>query len=451
MKILILALAALTISINASADGHTVPPPDCSKEPGVLPNRSAPEGTSNPDIPIEHVIILMQENRSFDHYFGHLNDPKYYGDEVDGLRPEMSNPRWDGTPVPVFHLNNLCSKDVEHGWDGSHRIWNNGANDGYVRENSTRRQTGDRAMGYYTDEDIPFYYDLANNFAIGDRHFASVLGPTIVNRFYMLAGSSYGHIKNEVCSILRDDFDRPNIFDLLSRHGITWKYYFSDLPYAVFFQETFWRHLRNLHPISRYRKDLKNHRLPQVVFLETAGLWQSEHPPLDIEVGQKAVAKLVKATMNNKYYWKRSAIFFTYDEGGGFFDHVGPPAACKPDGFEPKLKRGNFVAEFDRLGFRVPLVVVSPYAKRHYVSHEISDHTSILAFLQRKFNLPAFTKRDANASPLLDYFDFEHPDFSVPKLWEARFHWNGLWRCLKGGSGAPNRDAGSEETLEVQP
>jgi phospholipase C len=413
----------------AEDPGHSAPPPDCSREPGVVPDRAYAEGVPNPKIPIEHVVLLMQENRSFDHYFGHLNEARFYGKAIDGLSPEMSNPRADGTPVPVFHQSNLCSRDVEHGWDSSHRIWNNGANSGYVLENSTPKRPGDRAMGFYTDEDIPFYYDLANTFAIGDRHFASVLGPTDANRFYLLAGTSFGHIRNDLPKPFVE-FDQLNIFDVLSRNGISWKYYFADLPYMIFFQKTFWRHLTHLRPASEFDLDLKAHMLPQVVFLETAGLLQSEHPPLDIQLGQMAVSRHVKALLHSKYYWPKSALFFTYDEGGGFFDHVSPPAACRPDDIPPHLKPGNIDAQFDRLGFRVPLIVVSPYARRHFVSHTVSDHTSLLAFLERKFNLPALSRRDANADPLLDYFDFEHPDFSIPKLAKARFSWGRLLNCF---------------------
>ena len=145
------------------------------------------------------------------------------------------------------------------------------------------------------------------------------------------------------------------------------------------------------------------------------GVSPDEDPPADFEVGQAMVKSIVDA-LTQSPQWPRSALFLSYDEQGGLYDHVPPPSACPPDDTPPKLDPGGFDAAYDQLGLRVPLIVVSPYAKRGYVSHEVTDHTSLLRFVETRFSLPALTHRDANAVPPFDMFDFDHPDLSVPTL-----------------------------------
>jgi phospholipase C len=145
---------------------------------------------------------------------------------------------------------------------------------------------------------------------------------------------------------------------------------------------------------------------------ELGGASPDEDPPADFEVGQQFMSQIIGAVMNGPQ-WKDSAVFLTYDENGGMYDHVVPPAACAPDDFPLNNKS---TVGFTQYGFRVPLLVISPYAKRGYVSHELTDGTSILKFVQSRFGLAAFTRRDANAAPAYDMFDFAHPDFTVPTL-----------------------------------
>jgi phospholipase C len=273
-------------------------------------------------------------------------------------------------------------------------------------------------MSFYNQQDIPFYYALANQFAIGDKYFSSVMGPTIPNRFYLWAGSSFGVKKNP--NIIKDSFHQKTIFDVFNDNKISWKYYYSDLPFLFYFRDVFFGKGGHIRPISEYYSDLAANKLPSIVFLESGLFGQTEEAPNNIQFGQFGVARMVNALLKSKA-WNKSALFLTYDEGGGFFDHVSPPMACAPDAES---------AEFTQLGFRVPFVVVSPFVKRHFVSHVNYDHTSILKFIENKYNLPAMSRRDANANSLEDFFDYQNPNFAVPKMPEAKIDLKKLLKCL---------------------
>jgi phospholipase C len=406
---------------------------DCSRPAGSLPDPTRDPGTPDPSIPIEHILVIMQENRSFDHYFGRLNQFGYQG-EVDGLTDDMSNPDVDGTPIPPFHQSSYCTLDTDHSWNGAHLEWNLGANDQFVIQNtSPGTHNGVRAISYYDQSDLPYYYGLANAFSIGDRYFCSVLGPTFPNRFFLLTGTAFGHIQNDIPGSTKE-FAQVNIFEQLNAYGITWKYYFTDFPYLVLFYPFWIANQDKMAFLPEYYADLAAGRLPQVAFLESGalgnpGVESDEHPPSDPQVGQASVAMRIDALMHSEY-WGNSALFLTYDENGGFFDHVPPPPACIPDDIPPMLEPGSYVADYDRYGFRVPLIAVSPYAKRHHVSHEVYDHTSITKFIETKYNLPALTIRDANANPFLDVFDFSNPHFEIPDLPPAVIDPERLRECL---------------------
>ena len=161
-----------------------------------------------------------------------------------------------------------------------------------------------------------------------------------------------------------------------------------------------------------FLKAAKEGKLPSFSWVTSAGR-HNEHPPKNIQAGQKFVAQIIDAVMKSPN-WQRTALFFTYDEHGGFYDHVPPPKACPPDDIKPILESRDIPGKFDRLGVRVPMIVISPYAKKHYVSHHVYDHTSILRFVQARFNLSALTARDAHARSPIDMFDFEHPSFTKP-------------------------------------
>lgn len=361
------------------------------------------------DIPIDHFIILMQENRSFDHYFGHMAG-------VDGTPADASNPRADGTPVAPFHLDTYCTEDTNHEWSGSHQEWNSGANDGFVVANDPR---GERAMGYYDERDLPFYYDLYSTFAMSDHHFCSLLGPTWTNREFFVAGTSFGLTSNDPvpASRLAPEQGHRLIYQLLDMAGVDWAIYYDARPFvngafpgwsAAAEQRT---HLRRG---VRFFSDLDAGTLPSVVWFDPTWDWAGgvdatdEHPHADIQQGQAWVREIITRVMASPM-WARTAIVLTYDEHGGFYDHVAPPEACPPDDLVPAG-----ADHFDRLGFRVPLVVVSPWSKPHYVSQKVTDLTSVLRLVEARYSLPALTARDANAWPLLDMFDFTTPTFATP-------------------------------------
>src|SRR5262249_2565560 len=192
-------------------------------EAGALPAETlGAELPRGADIPIDHIIVLMQENRSFDNYFGQL--PAFGQRTVDGLPAHASNPGSDGTPVSSFHEDRYCTADTDHSWTGSHLDFARGRNDGFVTRNDPG---GERAMGYYDERDLPYYYALAKTFAVADRYFCSVLGPTFPNRSYLLAATSFGHIRNDP-----GRFGPTTIFDTLNAHDVSWRVYYNDLPYS---------------------------------------------------------------------------------------------------------------------------------------------------------------------------------------------------------------------------
>lgn len=379
---------------------------DCSRTSGSLPFDHLRAGTSNSKIPIEHTVVIMQENHSFDNYFGQLSQEKYYGKEIDGVTPDMKNLDSKGVSVFVHHEPSLCSKNPRHTWDGMHSDWNNGKNDRFVIN------SGVDAIGYYDENDLNFYYDLANRFAVADRYFASAMTQTFPNRFFMLTASAFGHVRNDIPKSTMG-YSQKTIFETLNDYNVSWKYYRNGVGYLDLFTD-FWLHnTSHVAKIAQFTADLENENLPQVVFVDSDMDGQDEHPSGNIQEGESFVAKRIGEFIASPY-WKNSVLFLTYDEGGGFFDHVPPPVACEPDAIKPKLgKKETIKASYDRYGFRVPFIAISPFAKPHFVSHLTHDHTSILKFIESKYNLPALTARDANADDLSDIFDFEHPRFDV--------------------------------------
>jgi len=390
---LAMALSILTVGCGddsgGGSDGDSLlaARENCTFTAGALPAETlGDEIPRGDDIPIDHFVIMMQENRSFDHYFGRL--PAAGHDDVDGLPAGAANPDANGNPVEVFHADQYCIRDVAHSWNSSHRQYNDGANDGFV---TTNDPAGERALGYLDEGDLPFYYGLAKTFAIGDRMFCSVLGPTFPNRFYFLAATSDGRINNRLVP-----FMRASIFDRLDAAGITWKVYAPDLAFALLFGEL-------PRPLAEFYADAAAGTLPQVAYVDPSfGLsgeveQNDEHPPSNPQLGQLFVESVYDAVRASPL-WPRSAMILTYDEHGGFYDHVPPPGACIPDDVPPETDANDVQAAFDRYGFRVPLVVISPWARPGHVSHSTYDLTSVLRLLEARWNLPALTARDANAT-----------------------------------------------------
>src|SRR5262249_7897010 len=306
--------------------------------------------------------------------------------------------------------------DLNHEWSGTHNEIDSGRMDGFTGQNIVAPDpTGSRALGYYDQTDLPFYYQLARTFGVGDRYFASVPGPTYPNRFYLRAGPWFGPIEND--SPPAGGWPQPSIFGRLQQAGISWKVYDAQVATASFFADV-QAHMDHVQPLSQYFADAAAGTLPQVAFIEptyigTVTEESDEHPPANIHVGQQFTSPITDALMRRPN-WSSSAFSLTYDEHGGYYDHIAPPPAPTPDGIPPMLGPADVPAAFDYYGVRVPFVVMSPFSKPHFVSHRVSDHTSILAFIERRFGLDPLTQRDAKETPRLASFDFGPPTSRKP-------------------------------------
>jgi phospholipase C len=399
-------------------------------------------GTDYPlgaDIPINHIIVIMQENRSFDHYLGRLVAQGYYqpgdfttggdagadggapgtgfahSDQIDGPPAGWSNPDGDGGIV-VPHPDDEYCFGVNHSWGAMHDDWDNGALDHFVTQNNP---DGQRTFFYEDDTVIPFYYALASKFAVGDRYFASVPSSTWPNRYFLMAATSYGIGDNSFCTIDTAEHPAPQIFSLLEAGGHTWRDY-TDGPHMLAFYPYFGWTMDTLAHFGDVPcdmlGDIKNGTLPDVSFMMGDEVTEdSDEGPSDLPGIGGQVVETILRTLFASPSWKDTAVFITYDENGGMADHVPPAPACLPDGFAPHDGMGNpLPGAFDMTGFRVPFIVVSPYARAHFASHTVHDHASITRFIEARFGLPALTGRDANATPPMEMFDFESPPFVTP-------------------------------------
>jgi phospholipase C len=422
----------LVLLVAACRHGEDVPPEleenlaACEFSRGTLPADSL--GTL-PAIPIDHFVIVMQENRSFDHYFSSLTVP---GQTVDGAPATLTNPNpQDGGLVSRFHQTSLCFDNPAEEWDDIHYDYDDGALDGFTKRNAlddANDPTGARALGYFDEHELPYYYALARAFAISDRHFSSVMTNTFTNRLFFMAGTAFGQISNEYPM-----HSNPNLFTRLNDAQVSWTVYSQDFPTPALLGDTFASNLSRFTGFEQFFADLNAGTLASVVIVEGSdgqgGASPNEDPPADPQPGQAMVARIVAALMRSPQ-WSSSALLLTYDEPGGLYDHVPPPRACAPDDTDPRIPDGGFIAGYTQYGLRVPLLIVSPFAKRGYVSHHVTDHTSLLRLIEARFNLPALTRRDANAVPPFDMFDFTHADTSVPQLPEAQVDDAGYRACI---------------------
>ncbi len=407
----------------------------CTFVRGALPaqtlGRSSPLGDQ---IPIDTIVVLAQENRSFDSYFAHLG--RYAGrTDIESAPDSTTNPDTAGGVHPYMHGPHLCVSDTNHEWPGTHDEYDGGRMDGFFITNDgwtdvplppggVALLNGERALWWYDERDIPFYYKLASTFAIADHYFSSMLGPTWPNRDYLYAASSFGVTDARVPNLAFAPYPEVDalIFDMLEKAHISWNIYTDGLPglTVTVGAALAARWGRNpVMPASEFFAQAEAGTLPQVVFVEPhlgfiKANQDDEHPPADVQVGQQFVARVVQAMLASPQ-WSRSALFVTYDEHGGFYDHVAPPPACAPDDKAPIVGPGESQYDaFAHYGIRVPMTVVSPWARPAYVSHEVFDHTSILRFIEARYGLPALTGRDANATPLFDLFDFSSAAFASP-------------------------------------
>jgi phospholipase C len=379
--------------------------------PGSRPFPSKPEGIDT--LPqVEHVVIYMQENHSFDNYFGLLGR----GDGLTlgpGGLPTNTNPDSHGNPVPMFHMTSECdlTESASQTWNGTHLSWNHGAMDGFVT--SANDATG--SMGYWDKTDLPFYDALANTFVLCDRWFASAPCQTLPNRRFLQAGTSGGIVTSDPAELAAFP-NVPNgcIWERFNDLGISWKDYAIDLADILLFVDFYKANSKHIHPFDDFLLDAQTGSLPQVSIISPGHHDYSEENPGDLQLGEAYSSSIINALMHGPA-WEKTVLLFMYDEHGGYYDHVPNPAAIAPDSIPPNTNvPPDEPGGFDLYGMRVPAMVISPFAKKDYVSSVVHDHTSVLKFLETKFNIGALTLRDANADDLMDCFDFAGAPFRDP-------------------------------------
>lgn len=323
--------------------------------------------TRRADTPLRHLVIACQENRSYDHYFGMYLGPAGYGPAADYTQPDGMG----GTVAP-FEFTALSTPDIPHSWDAVHAQWDGGAMDGFYTTD------GNAGMGYYTPRELPFYYSLLDNSALCANYHCPLLGPTWPNRFYFAAGTSGGITTNGVWGY--GVFDFPIILDLLDAAGITWGIYnmnwdsvpFGNTDNVFVFWKNFAKDNRTRGSKGSFLNDARKGQLPQVSWLVSSfAHHRDEHPPADVSAGMGLQQELITAVRQSPI-WNDTAYLLTYDEHGGYFDHVTPPAV---DAYG--------------LGVRVPLWVVSPYAKTGPVlSSRPAEHTSTVKLIEAVYGIP---------------------------------------------------------------
>jgi phospholipase C len=468
------------------------------QQPGPEPARRRPVPSRPPGtdlLPqIEHVVVLMMENHSYDNYFGMLRGRgEGFPLGADG-QPEVFNQGTGGDPVRAYHLPSTDQhpQAPSQSWHASHLQWGHGKCDGFVASTQTVLPDADAAtgMGYWSEADLPFYYGLARTFPLADHWFSSCLGPTFPNRRFLIAGTAHGLIDDSPFDL----FDYPpagTIFDMLTRHGISWVNYHpvasdtsrarryahhkrrmarrrllsagrsfrgvtqgiqKDLQFtANVYPVGIGRYMQHVRSTEAFFTDADNGTLPAFSIVDPDFDNYSEENPQDIRKGESFAAEVINRVMHGKG-WPGTLLIWVYDEHGGYHDHVSPPAAVPPDDVEgrsllgsptrlqallrpifPRLVENeqNLAAgphRYDRYGFRVPAVIVSPYARPEYVCSEVLDHTSVLRLLEEKWNLPALTRRDAAAVPPLDALDLTAPPafLDPPPLPAPSLKW-GSW------------------------
>jgi phospholipase C len=378
---------------------------------------------------------------------------------------------WDtSNTVASLHMISVCNENTSPSWNEAHVDWNFGdqvgkypaKNNGFVHTaaGDARKNPGSpffdtngiRAMGYWDGTDLNYDYFMASNFATSDRFFHPAMSRTEINREYLDGATSGGYAyPNGTNAKDTPQLKSKPIFEELQDAGITWKYYINpegtgctgppynvacllrttDLAAFTYASLIVSKYAANIAPISEYFSDLENGTLPQVAEIyaaSDAGLDEhgsdSDRIPTNVQAGARYTSTLINALMNSSS-WENSAFIFTFDESGGLYDHVPPQPTVSPDGIPPiDLQPGDVcnngytgpTCNFIYTGYRIPLTVISPYAKKNYVSHTVMDSTAIVKFIETRFNLPPLTKRDAAQPDMTEFFDFNNPPWMSPPV-----------------------------------
>ena len=409
---------------------------------------------SNGDVSnLNHIIYMLQENRAFDNYFGNLAYYRVYVDQIPGAQMSdvtdlhdlpsgftLQNPQ--GQAIPPFHERTECIEGLNPNWNESHvdmdLVGGNWmsltSNSQFLMDKflfnaggSQYDPTDSRPLGYYDWTDLPFYYELATQFNTSDTFYSPVPDATVINRMYLFAGTSYGDIFTPGTNNLT--WERPTLFRVLTNAGISWRYYYQDN--SIFLSDwADWQDPQiqnNVRNIQEYYNILSSpgadQNLPQVIFIERASATGfDEHPGNNVQKGAAVVQQIMNALLTSQA-WPDSAFILTYDEGGGTYDQQPPILLPQPDDKVPLPFQNQLYIHgiFNVSGFRVPVMLISPWSKPHFVWHMQTDYTSILKLIETRFSLNPLTRRDLNAGDLTDPtngpFDFSSPQMlQVPPL-----------------------------------
>jgi phospholipase C len=366
----------------------------------------APSQANKPNTPIEHFIVLMQENHTFDNYFGTY--PGAEGIPEGTCMPVDPFDNRNTECVEPFHIGDRPIDDLDHSESTFGLQYNKGLMNGFVYALNQRNQNGALAMGYYDDRDLPYYWNLVDEYVLFDHMFSSDHGGSFANHMFWVSGQQGGSRLSE------EGYDHvQTIFDRLEERGISWKFYVQNYDPGINYRtseqisgnrasQVIWVPILNMArflddpelsshivDLSEYYKDLENGTLPAVAYIAPAGA--SEHPPGSIRSGQKFVKGLIQALMRSSS-WDSSAFMVMYDDWGGWYDHVVPP-------------------QVDKFGYgmRVPAFMVSAYAKRGHIEKTVLDFTSVMKFIEENWDLEPLAKRDAKANNFLTAFNFSAP------------------------------------------
>jgi phospholipase C len=355
------------------------------------------------NMPLDTIVVLMMENRSFDHYLGWLPG-------ADGRQAGLQFTDKQGHKHPTHRLAGTYQGcgflDPDHSWQGGRTQLDGGRMDGFLRADSDVF-----SIGYYGKQDLGFTPHIAQTFTAFDRFFCSLLSSTYPNREYMHAAQSYGMMDNSL-PVSQGGFPDTTIFAALSKAGVSNRYFFTDIPVSALWGAN---GIARSSQVQEFYEQCETGTLPAVSYVdpsfqgEDQGTSGDEHPLGDVRVGQAFISDVVHAFMKSKQ-WRTGALFVVYDEWGGFFDHVVPPSV-------PDLRSNpNINLNFGQMGLRIPATVVSPFARRGHVDHNIYGFESILKLIRYRWGLPPLTPRDLYANNIAYSFDFDHPNYEVPDL-----------------------------------
>lgn len=363
-----------------------------------LPASAATTLPAPEDSGIEHVVLVMMENRSFDHYLGWLPG-------ADGKQAGLSYVDRRGVRHETHRLlapDGCGFEDPDHSYEGGRIQLNGGKLDGFLRSGNNDLL----AIGYYTDEDLDFYSGAARDWTVFDRYFSAVMAETYPNRFYQHAAQTDRlHNSTTLCTL-------PTIWDRLAAKGVSGSYYYSDIPFLALWGS---KHLGIAKHFEQFLLDAATGTLPAVSFVdprflnEESGLSNDDHPLADIRAGQMFLNQVYDAVRTGPG-WEKTVLVINYDEWGGFYDHVRPRRA--PDVSKKTALRG----------FRTPALMISPLARRGHVSHNVYDHTSVLKMIEWRWGLKALTPRDKAARNMAEVLDFDtgpvlsSPTYDVPDI-----------------------------------